>query len=391
MANKTNYKKNGKDYYRITKVVGHKLNANGIEVPVKKEFLGKNKKEAEEKLNEFLKRQSLNLDSSKQYFGIMADRWIYEFLVNDGSLKESTKELYIDTWNKYIKPLDIYTMPLDQVTAGTIQKVYNSLHKNGSPVSSIKAINKTMNRFYKYLVQHGFTPYNFINTLSIPKEKKERNTKIIVWKDEELSCILNNFEKAQNGFRLRFLLVLATYTGLRISELLGVKYEDIEKTPAGYILNVRRQISDVATYNSKGEKVKNLQVSTLKSQESYREIPLTSMVIDELRIHKLWHKEEQIKNGYRTDYIFTTETGGFYYKKNCENACKRYYKRIEVEPKGFHTYRHTFATNLCRKGVPIQTAKVLCGHSDISITAKYYVFTDEEEKRKAVELLKDIV
>ena len=390
MANKTNYTKNGIDYYRIVRVVGHKLNANGIEVPVRKEFLGKNKKEAEAKYQAFLDKKALNLDSSKQYFGVMADRWIYEFLIYDGSLKNSTKELYIDTWNKYIKPTEFYSLPLDKVSAGSIQTLYNSLYNNGCPISAIKTINKTMDRFYKYLVQHSYVPYNFTDTLTIPKEYKEGSKDITVWTDEELSCILNNFEKAQNDFRLRFLLVLAIYTGLRISELLGVKYEDIEKTQDGYILNVRRQISNVATYDSTGEKTRELKAATLKTHNSYRTIPLTSRVIDELKIHKKWHRVEQMKNGYRTDYIFTTETGGFYYKKSCETSCKRYYKRIGVEAKGFQVYRHTFATNLCKRGVPIQTAQILCGHSDISITAKYYVGIGEEEKKNAVALLEDI-
>ena len=44
MASKTNCTKNGKEYYRISKVVGHKINAAGNEVPVRKEFYGERQK-----------------------------------------------------------------------------------------------------------------------------------------------------------------------------------------------------------------------------------------------------------------------------------------------------------------------------------------------------------
>jgi integrase len=56
-----------------------------------------------------------------------------------------------------------------------------------------------------------------------------------------------------------------------------------------------------------------------------------------------------------------------------------------------HTYRHTFGTNLYRKGVPLKTASDLLGHSDISTTAKYYIGTRDEEKRKAIEMLSDLL
>jgi len=88
MANKTNCIKNGKAYYRITKVVGHKINKAGNEIPVRREFYGDNKKDAEKKYQAYIEKQNRGLESKKQYFGIMADNWIYEFLVNDPKLKE---------------------------------------------------------------------------------------------------------------------------------------------------------------------------------------------------------------------------------------------------------------------------------------------------------------
>ena len=55
MASKTNFKVNGKEYYRISRTVGKKLNENGVEVPVVKQFTGKSKKEAQAKYEEFMK------------------------------------------------------------------------------------------------------------------------------------------------------------------------------------------------------------------------------------------------------------------------------------------------------------------------------------------------
>lgn len=387
MASKTNCVINGVPYYRLRKTVGKKINKAGNEEDIIKAFYGKNKKEAEEKYKEYMNKKDMNLDSSKQYFGIMADRWIYNFLINDTSLKESTINLYISTWNKYVKTADLYTLPLNDISAGMIQSFYNDLFRSGCPTSAIKSINKTMSRFYKYLVQNNFVPFNFTASLTIPKVKKEEESIITTWSNEELCAILNSFDKAQNGFRLRFLLVLATYTGMRISELLGVKYTDIKKTQDGYSISVCRQVQTITHYEADGSRRTEIESGSLKSASSYRTIPLNHIVIDELEIHRRWHKKEQMRKGYRTDFIFTTDTGSLIDSHNAKTACNRYYKRIGIDPKGFHTYRHTFGTRLYKNGVPLKTASDLLGHSDISITAKYYIGTGEEEKRKAIETL----
>lgn len=98
-----------------------------------------------------------------------------------------------------------------------------------------------------------------------------------------------------------------------------------------------------------------------------------------------------MKNGYRTNYLFTTNAGTLYDRHNIQHAYDRYYARIDVEKKGFHTYRHTFGTNLCRKGVAIQIASSLLGHADINVTAKYYVDVSQDEKQQAVDLLAGVV
>ena len=92
-----------------------------------------------------------------------------------------------------------------------------------------------------------------------------------------------------------------------------------------------------------------------------------------------------LKNNYRTNQIFTTSTGELYFKSSTRKALKRLCNKVKVEPKSWHTFRHTFGTKLAAAGVPIQTVSKLMGHSDISMTAKYYVYVDAERRRAAVD------
>lgn len=386
MAVRTNEKSNGYEYYRITKVVGKKLNKNGKEVPVRKSFRGRTKKEAEEKYQAFMEKKRQGLETSKQYFGIVADKWIYEFFLKDDSLAVGTRDLYVKAWNKYIKQAPIYGLPIEEVTASTVQNTYNNLD---CPTSALKAINKLMKRFYKYLEMQGLSR-NFTSSLTISKKEENhsamKNT-VQVWSDEEIARILNSFEEAQSGFRLSFFITLAYYTGCRISELLAVKYTDFVDGE----LHITAQIINEPEFTRNGKSVYTLKEGRLKSPSSYRIIPLGKEVISALDKHKQWQRKDMLKNGYRTEYLFTTDTGGFYDKKNVSIACARYYKRIGVPVKGFHTYRHTFGTNLCRTGVPLQVASSLLGHSDINVTAKYYINVSTEDKLKAVTNLGKVI
>ena len=237
MATKKNSFINGQEYYRLRKVVGHRINEEGKEVPVIKNFYGSSKKDALQQYNEFMNKKKAGIDTAGQYFGIVADNWLHEFFLKDDSLSSRTRDLYYICWKKYVVPSNVYHMPLVDVSASVLQRIYNELD---CPASALVNVNKLMRRFYKYLEREGLAR-NATSSLVLPSpEKKQKEKNIVVWTDEEAKKILGGFDKAQSGFRLRFLIVAAYYTGCRISELLGLKYEDFDLE--NNTLSIRRQI-----------------------------------------------------------------------------------------------------------------------------------------------------
>ena len=139
----------------------------------------------------------------------------------------------------------------------------------------------------------------------------------------------------------------------------------------------------LAEQNAKGEYEFHL-IDT-KSTASARVLPLPDRVMDEIKKHTALHKEEMLKNNYRTNYLFTTATGNYYYRRNLQKALERLYKKIDVPYHKFHDYRHTFGTNLSRAGAPIEETSKLMGHSSIEITAKYYINIAASRKLEAIE------
>ena len=89
--------KNGIQYYRISRTIGKRLNENGYEVPVRREFVGRTKKEAVQKYETYLENRANDITNANVYFGITADAWIKEFFIPDDSLKGSTKAQYLNS------------------------------------------------------------------------------------------------------------------------------------------------------------------------------------------------------------------------------------------------------------------------------------------------------
>ncbi len=372
---------NGKKYKKITRTVGHRINEAGVKIDIKKQFYGTTKKECERKYKEYLNERCLGIEDRKQYFGIVADNWIRDFFINDNELKESTKNLYVTTWRKYIVPSDLYHMELSKVRASVIQRTYNKL---SAPPSAMKTIHKMMRKLYKYLDREDLCR-DITGSLVLPLSKKDEieETKIVVWENEEIARILSSFDKAQDGFRLRFFVVLAYYTGCRISELLALKYEDF--TEDGLLIN--KQCMYIPDFQDNGKIDYHLGIVTPKTKSSIRTIPIADDVKAELEKHRMWQREDMLKHNYRTGYVFTTSSGKLYDDNNVRTALNRYYKNIGITVKPPHTYRHTFGTNLCKNGVPIEVASALLGHTDISVTAKYYVGVSFNQKLDAVNTL----
>lgn len=392
MANRQT--KNQSGYFEKTITTGHRTNAAGNEVLVRKKFYGRTQKELKQKIDKFLKNQGKGIENDKRYFGIEADKWIETFLVNDGRLKDSTKALYISEWNRTIRPLPLYCERLEEIDAQRLQKTYNDLAKSGTPISVIHTCHKLMKRFYWYC-EHEKIARDITHVINLPSREQERNTSdIVTWTDQEIKQIFDGFNLADDRFRLRFLIVLAYFTGMRKGELLALRYDDIEIKDDGTVLiHVNGTLSEKSDNTLKdGKLVTHTAVTAPKSKASIRTIPVDPCVIDELHIHKQWHLMEQLKNGYKTPYIFVTSSGGFYNRKNIDRALNRYYRQIGITTeKTLHCFRHTFATNLCRSGVPIQTASVLLGHSDISVTLKYYVSVSDSEKQAATMTLRNVL
>jgi len=103
MANKTNCTINGKDYYRIRRKVGKKINSKGVWVDDYKLFYGKNKSEAEAKFGAFMDNLNKGITNKPLHFGQMMDTFITEVFLKDSRYSDSTKTRYVNAYNNNLR------------------------------------------------------------------------------------------------------------------------------------------------------------------------------------------------------------------------------------------------------------------------------------------------
>jgi len=370
MAKLTNCVINGKEYYKLSRKIGKKLNKNGVWVDAYKTFYGSSKKEAESKYKEYLEKQNGSAEPiTKQCFGEVIEFWI-DTVFKSSELADGTKKLYIDAYHRYMRENDIAGQPLCNISSLDIQHFMNN---EEIPYSARRSILNLLCRFFQYATINNICQ-NATACIQLKKPNFDSNgySKIDVWEDQDLKKVIDSLK----GHRLRLLVILAVNTGCRFSELLALTYDDIRDNT----LYINKTLSEYDADNALG-----IHVTSPKTASSMRAIPLTERIMVEVKEHKRLQRLEMKKYGYITNRIFTTDSGNYYYRRNVAHALTRLYKRIGVPYHKFHSFRHTFATNLSRAGVPIEETSSLLGHSSIDVTAQYYVDISAKRKLEAVQ------
>ena len=361
MATKKNTTVNGKEYFRIRRKVEGQL----------KNFYGTSKADAERKYKEYIEELARKkYEKQQEYSSATIHDRAKEYIDNALSVSQKyakgTRDRYENSYNVHIDGTPFDKMIACEVRAADIQKFYNDL-----PVSAqtLKSVSKFMSAFWKWLVLNEYAP-NVITAVELPiKPDNSRHDGIQIWNDKEMHKILMNVHKKEY-IRIMFMLEVLSYTGMRIGEVLALKYSDIKD---GYI-HVQRQV-----YQGEIKPPK---------YNSCRTIPLHDAIADDLARHKKWHRAEMRQKGYRTDFIFTTHKGTLYTVENVRRRINKFYDAIKVPHKNIHTYRSTFCTQMCRCDVPLEVASKLLGHKSLEVTARHYQLIKNDTMEDAIGKLK---
>lgn len=369
MAVKTNVVINGKEYYRVTKTIGHK--ADGT--PIKKPFYGSCKSDAEEKANEYIDKINNGLSIDFEYVTLneLIYKWLFQIKINE--VKPSSFQSYEGTYRNYIKDSEIAGLRLYNIKSIQIQEYYNRLGKDKT-YSQIKKLNKLLKQFFFYAEKEGYIIKNPCNNVTIPNKEKQIKKEIIEYFNEEE---IKQLKEAFKGSKLENLILVALGTGLRQGELLALKWENINLKEK--YLEVKESVKKVYVFDSNGDKKLETVYQKPKTKNSIRKVDLPNKIVDILS-----------NMNQNTTFVFEDENGEPYSAKTIFGNWKKTLTDNNIPYKKFHALRHTYATMLLTKGVDLKTVQDLMGHSDITIT-QIYLHVLPKTKNDAVNKLNSIL
>lgn len=329
------------------------------------------------------------------------DVWIKEYKIN--KIKESTILNYHSIFNLHIKPY-IGNMQLNDIKTIHIQRLYNELYENGMAASTLHdTVNCALSNMFKIALDNDLIIKNPCKGVIFPERNKEEPRVLSI---EEHKIFLN----AVCGKYYETMFLMALATGMRIGELTGLKWSDIDFEKKE--LTVNRTLHYFK--DSKSEQC-NFVFQSPKSKTSQRTIPLIGDVVNLLRKHKVKQSENLLIKGRNyekygkefKDMVFYTKNNTPVKRsivwislkiitedinnKESENAKLEHREVIVIDKITPHTLRHTFATRAFEKGIQPKTVQTILGHSDLEITMNLYTHVMKETKIKEFDKLNDIL
>ena len=403
---------------------------------VQKEFVGtESKSETEALLRKAIadyEEKKFVAKSENITVGMLLDLWVEEEL-KPGNLSNGTVMSYQGTVNR-IKHHPIENRKLKTVTAAHLQAYIDFLSFGGTNPdgTTAKALSKGYLRLFSAVLQGAFRFAVF------PKRLITFNPmQYVVWRGKKEECELfsdedgetastptlsyeqyqrlEDFLKKKNNPAL-LPIQIAYYTGLRIGEVCGLTWQDINleeqyltvrrsmryngarhKTAIG--ATKRKKIRTVDFCDTLAAILKTAKTEQHKNRFRYGELYSLNYYLEVKEKDRTYYevyslpRSEEVPEGYKElSFVCLRPDGAFEAPSTVGIMCRTARKKVEgLEDFHFHMLRHTYTSNLLSNGAAPKDVQALLGHADVSTTMNIYAHATREAKRTSARLLDKVI
>ena len=300
------------------------------------------------------------------------------------TVKQSTYASYRSYLNKHFCVLG--KILLKKLEPHTLQEFYNyKFREEGLSPKTLRNYHMALHKCLQQAVKERLLVYNPCDAVTLPSGEKPE---VVVFTNDQQRALVQASYRHRYGVFIR----LDLCTGLRMGELLALKWEDIDFSTAQ--LHVRRTINRLAKYEAHdGENKTEIVFGTPKTKNSRRTIPLTRTIADELTRWKKQQAQDKIRAGdkYTDDgFIVTNEFGHYFEQKTFKDYYDRLLEDADIGHFTFHALRHTFATRALERGMDYKTLSAILGHYSVAFTMDTYVHSMDEHKRREMDKMDDM-
>jgi len=241
---------------------------------------------------------------------------------------------------------------VEEVDYHLIRQWIVSLMDNGISAKSVNRKISTLKTFFKFLMREGVIEKNPTDKIAIPKMGKKLPVFV---QEKEMNRLLDGrfFTDDFEGRRDKAVVSLFYGTGIRLSELVGIRFPDLNLNEKMVKVNGKRDKQRLVPFP--------LEISTVLSD--YIEL-----------------RNELFPDS--GNFLFLTGNGDPVYNKLIYRIVKRQLSLVTtVEKKSPHILRHSYATHLLNRGADLNAIKELLGHANLAATQIYTHTTFEQLKK----------
>lgn len=231
---------------------------------------------------------------------------------------------------------------LTQAQRGDLLEFLASCSKQGHKPRSIARLLSSLRRFYRYLVREGIREDDPTRLIEAPKLGRSLPETL---SESDVEALLGAPDDSDHGLRDRAMIELLYATGLRVSELVSLKMNQI---------NLHQGLVRVV---GKGNKE--------------RLVPLGEEAVGHIEEYLRYARPGLLKER-PCEAVFVTNRAAPMTRHAFWHLIKRYALKAGIEKHlSPHTLRHAFATHLLNHGADLRVVQLLLGHSDLSTTQIY--------------------
>lgn len=230
---------------------------------------------------------------------------------------------------------------LDHLSHTFIRSWIVSMMDAGMKSKSINRKISSLKTYYKFLQREGLISQSPMQKIISPKTPKRLPQFV---EQSQMENLLDevDFEDSFEGYRDRLIIEVFYATGIRVSELVGLKSENVDTS--------------------------RMFIKVLGKRNKERIIPISTELA--ITIEDYIRSKEELFGV--TDYFFVRENGeAMYTKKVYRMVNSELTKVTSIQKKSPHVLRHTFATHMLNNGAELNAIKEILGHSSLAATQVY--------------------
>lgn len=276
------------------------------------------------------------------------------YLAVEKALANNTLESYARDLLRYLDFLERNSIGcLDEINQRLVIEFFADIKEAGLGVRSRVRMLAALRGFHAFIVEDGYVGSNPLSNIATPRILQSLPDTLSV---VEVNKLLDIPEPSQTlAQRDKAMLELLYATGLRVSELVGLRCADLH-LHSGYLRTF-----------GKGRK--------------QRIVPVGEIALEYL-LHYLDHARQILLQQHNSDFVFLNRSGNGLTRQGFWKIIKRRALQAGISKNVTpHTLRHSFATHLLENGADLRVVQTLLGHVDISTTQIYTHVSREHIKK----------